>query len=212
MSPRLLRLDAMKKLALAVLAALMCACHERQTPSAPSPNERPTPAPNNQPIRGRVLDFATQAGVSGALVEFRTTQDLVATATTDASGSYVVPAETIGGFSVSVNGASAGTVRVYRPEYRGDLFANAGTCVSRYGTIADARTLKPVVGATLEWGNQQTTSGLDGWYRLDFGCSSTGIVGFNTTWMTLTHPNYRATQVVLGRGILGVRRLDIDMF
>jgi hypothetical protein len=47
-----------------------------------------------------------QAAVQGGVVEFRTASgDIAASVTTDASGSYVVPAETIGGFQVFVNDA-----------------------------------------------------------------------------------------------------------
>jgi hypothetical protein len=163
-------------------------------------------------VHGEVLDFRTEAGVAGAAVEFRSDSQLGdARATTDASGRYVLSLPASGVFTVLVEGGYVGSSRVTGSGYRGDLLVRGGTCISRYGTIADARTLRPVVGATVSLGGQTTTSEPDGWYRLDLGCPPSGTIGFNTTFMSVTHPNYALREQVVGRGIGGVSRLDVDL-
>jgi hypothetical protein len=46
------------------------------------------------------------------------------------------------------------------------------------------------------------------WYRIDWGCPSPGTIGFNTIFMSASHPSYASQQQVLGRGIQRVSRLD----
>ena len=103
-----------------------------------------------------------------------------------------------------------GTVWITGRAYRGDLLLDSGTCVSRYGTLTDVRTLRPVTGATVSLGGGTAISGADGWYRIDLGCPQTNLPG-GTTFMHVTHPNYVPRQQVVGRGIQGVRRLDLDL-
>jgi len=162
-------------------------------------------------IRGRVMDFRTETGVAGVVVQF-TGQSQDTRATTDANGAYIMSMPNTGSFTVSLDGKFAGTARVTGITYRGDLVVESGTCVSRYGTLADARTLKAVVGATVSVAGGTTTSGPDGWYRIDLGCpSTTGPSSFNTTFLYVTHPNYARRSLVVGRGVQGVRRLDLDL-
>jgi SAM-dependent methyltransferase len=110
-----------------------------------------------------------------------------------------------------------GTGRVKGSTYHGDLLIDSGTCVSRYGTLADARTLRPVAGATVSVGSGTavtlgtTVSGPNGWYRVDLGCPTNGLIGFNTTFLYVAHPNYASRDQVVGRGVHGVRRLDLDL-
>ncbi|OLC42250.1 MAG: hypothetical protein AUH43_23075 [Acidobacteria bacterium 13_1_40CM_65_14] len=94
--------------------------------------------------------------------------------------------------------------------YRGDFLVRAGTCVSRYGTLVDARTLRPVAGATVSLTGSKTTSGADGWYRIDLGCPTSNPVG-GTTEMTVEHPSYVPRSVIVGRGVVGVTRRDLDL-
>ena len=58
---------------------------------------------------------------------------------------------------------------------------------------------------------ETTTSEPDGWYRIDLGCPPTGTIGFNTTFMSVTHPDFAPRQQVVGRGIGGLSRIDIDL-
>lgn len=167
------------------------------------------PSSNAPFIRGRVVDFRTETAMSGVVVQFASeSQSDAISATTDANGSYVMPAPNTGPFTVSVDGAVAGTARVTRPTYRGDLLIDGSNCISRYGTIADGRTLTPVAGATVTLGGPSTTSGIDGWYRIDLGCRAPS---FNTAFIYVTHPSYGPFQQVVGRGIHGVRRLDLHL-
>ena len=194
----------MRHLVAAALVLLTGGCHESQT--------GPGPSSTAVSIRGRVLAFPSQAGLPGAVIQFQGEPPVgEGHATSDASGFYVLSLPMLGTFTVSVDGVYAGTVRVTGPSYRGDLLVDRGTCVSRYGTLADARTLRPVAGATVSLGGATTVSQGDGWYRLDLDCPSTGTIGFNTTFLYVTHPSYAPRQQVVGRGIHGVSRLDLDL-
>ena len=157
------------------------------------------------------MDFRTQAGLSGVVVRFVGESAAVDTrATTDASGSYAISVPVIGLSTVSVDGVSVGTVRVTGRASRGDLLLDSGTCISRYGALTDARTWRPVAGATVSLGGGTAISAADGWYRIDLGCPQSNPPG-GTTFMRVTHPNYAPRDQVVGRGIQGVRRIDLDL-
>lgn len=171
-----------------------------------------TPPSSGASVRGLVQRFATGSPVPGAAVLFvADSRAGEASATADASGHYALSVPTVGFFSALVNGAPIGGVRVTGPSYRGDLFIDDGTCISRYGTLTDARTLNPVVGASVSLGGITTTSGPDGWYRIDLGCPPDGRLGFNTTFLYASHPSYLLRSAVVGRGIRGVLRRDLDL-
>lgn len=193
----------MRNLAIVALIVTACGCDEQHTVTGPSPN--------GEFVRGRVIDFRTQAGVSGVVVRFGGESALGdSRATTDPSGSYAISVPFIGLSTVSLDGVPVGTVRVTGRAFRGDLLFDSGTCISRYGALTDARTLSPVAGATVSLGGRTAISGADGWYRIDLGCPQTNLPG-GTTFMYVTHPNYASRQQVVGRGIQGVRRLDLDL-
>lgn len=193
----------MRSLAIAVLVVTACSCDQRHTVTVPSPN--------GEVVRGRVLDFRTQAGLSGVVVRFvGESVSVDARATTDASGSYAISVPIIGPSTVSVDGVPVGTVRVTGRASRGDLLLDRGTCISRYGALTDARTMNPVAGATVSLGGRTAISGADGWYRIDFGCPEPSLPG-GTTFMYVTHANYAPREQVVGRGIQGVRRVDLDL-
>ncbi len=44
--------------------------------------------------------------------------------------------------------------------------------------------------------------------RSDWGCPTSGTIGFNTSMLSASHPNYTPETVVIGRGIQSVQRLD----
>jgi hypothetical protein len=166
-------------------------------------------------VSGRVVDFATNAAVSGATVAFGNFDVLgrFAAATTvvsDATGSYTARVAA-GTFAlVQIDGASAGQIHVTHA-YRGDFLARTGTCVTRYGTVADALSLLPITGATVTLAGRSVVTASDGWYRIDLGCPSSGLVGFNTTFAAVSHPTYPSRDFVVGRGIFGTTRLDFSL-
>jgi hypothetical protein len=159
-----------------------------------------------------VLNFVTNTGVPGATVAFGDV-----TAVTDAGGSYTLVVQRIGRYDDAlVDGALIGQrVDVTGSAYRGDFLVRGGMCVSRYGTIADAGTLRPIVGATVRFNgpglSDSAVSGSDGWYRIDLGCPANGLVGFNTTEVVVSHPNYMDQSYPAGRGVSGVWRLDLEL-
>ena len=185
--------------ALAVLVLLAAAC-DRHAPSGPS----------SVGVSGRVVDFARGFGVPGAAVAFGEM-----TAMTDANGRYTIEHLTSGQYEPRVDGVWMGQSRVTGPAYRADLLVHPGTCVSRYGTLADARTRNPVVGATVRFVgpglSDSAVSGSDGWYRIDLGCPANGLVGFNTTMLAASHPQYLDASQSVGRGVGGATRLDLDL-
>jgi hypothetical protein len=112
-------------------------------------------------------------------------------------------------YSFAVNNSPAGIGYPAGPNYRGDLLVDTGTCVARYGIVMDARTLRPIAGARLGFAaTTESTTASDGWYRIDWGCPSSGTIGFNTTFLSASHPRYTPQQQILGRGIRRVQRLD----
>jgi hypothetical protein len=49
-----------------------------------------------------------------------------------------------------------------------------------------------------------------GWYDIPLGCTGT-CIGFNTTFLYVTHPNYADGQFVAGRGVCFVERRDYEL-
>jgi len=185
-----------------VLMAVTCGC-TRELPAGPTRG--------SFSISGRVIDFRTQTPLAGGRVEI--SLDVAAAAlagtTADASGAYVLTVPTSAMYYASVNGTVVGEARVNRPSYPGDLLVNGGNCVSRYGTLTDVRTTRPVAGATVTVAGGTATSDANGWYLIDLGCP--GSTGFNTTLLYVTHPSYVPNQRVVGRGVQGVWRLDLEL-
>ena len=197
-----------------ILVLFVCCRCDTQPPGAPSPA---TVGPVT--VSGRVLEFSTNAGVPGAVVSFGTIENgpfaAVATATSNAAGSYTLSVPTIAQtpglqpWYVQVDGASIGLARLAVPVYRGDLFVRPGTCVARYGIVADGQTLRPIAGATVKLSVGSDVTAIDGWYRIDFGCPANSLVGSNTTFMNITHPDYLDGSQVVGRGVYSVERIDV---
>jgi hypothetical protein len=139
----------------------------------------------------------------------------VATAVSGSDGSYtvVLPATRPGVFpwSVFVDGVSVAFMSLTASGYRGDVFVRPGTCVARYGIVLDALTLQPIADATVTLAGERTATAADGWYRIDLGCPATGMVGFNTTFIYVSHPGYIDATQGVGRGIFSVYRLDLRL-
>jgi hypothetical protein len=176
-----------------------------------SPLESTPPAPGGDlggtlRVSGQVLDFFTGASVPGVTVAFGD-----ATGMTNAAGLYSIPLASTGTYYPKVDGVAVGISRFPGASYRGDLFVHTGTCVSRYGTIADMGGHRPIAGATVSLLGKKTLTGTDGWYRLDFDCPADAWVGFNTTFLYVSHPDYAEASQVVGRGVSQVSRLDVEM-
>jgi hypothetical protein len=186
----------MRNLSITMLILLAAACGGQKTPVEPS---------GVAVVSGHVVDFEAGVGISGVTVAFGET-----TAVTGAGGSYTLALPIGGLYEPLVDGAPAGTSRV-TATYRGDFLVRPGTCISRYGTLSDRRTLRPVSGATVSLGGQKVMSGPDGWYRVDLGCPSDGLIGFNTTFISASHPDYMDQSQVVGRGVSGVSRVDLEL-
>jgi hypothetical protein len=192
------------RLVLAILLLLSAGCGESQTPTGPS--DGGVNPDGSVRVSGRVLDFATGLGVSGANVVFGDT-----TAVSRAGGSYVLVVPSTGPYQPRVDGVLMGNSRVTGSTYRGDFLVRPGDCVTRYGTIADVQTRRPVFGATVSLSGQTFTSEPDGWYRIDLGCPANGWFGFNTTFIYISHPSYVNLEQVMGRGVMGTMRYDFEM-
>ena len=182
------------------LIVMLQACSNNRGPTAPTPDP--------PVVRGTILEFQTATPMAGAVVRVGT--DVLAggaETVTDSSGRYSLPQPAHTGmfYYFTVNNSSAGRGYPGGVAYRGDLLIDTGTCVARYGLVMNARTLRPIPGASV--GAGATTSG-DGWYRIDWGCPSSGTIGFNTSLLTASHASYISQQQVLGRGIQRVLRLD----
>jgi len=186
-----------------------------QSPAEPTFDYAVPRAGASVAVSGRVVDFTTNAAVPGATVEFGGLDFSgrfvpAVTAVSDGTGAY--KAAIVAGTStvVEIDKAWIGQVQVNQ-DYRGDFLVRFGTCVARYGTVADALTLRPITGATVTLSGTSVVTGAGGWYRIDLGCPSNGLVGFNTTFVSVSHPDYPSRSFVAGRGVFGVSRMDLSL-
>jgi hypothetical protein len=189
----------MHKIAVAAIISLAAGC-----------DGGPTGPTIDVPVSGRVLDYATGGGVPGTAVAFG-----ASTAVTDTNGLYSLVIPEVGHFEPAIDGRTVGSTQVTGPYYRGDFFVHGGICVARYGTVTDARTLRPIDGAIVSLGGQRAVTEVDGWYRLDLGCPTDGLfpglIGIGTTFMQVSHSKYLAVSLPAGKGISGVVRVDVEL-
>jgi hypothetical protein len=174
-------------------------------------------------VSGTVRDFATNAAVSAATVAFGNAGAGEITATADAGGAYSLTALE-GMYHVTINGESITDVTLRDPNYRGDFFIRLTDCVGRYGMVLDSRTRQPVSGATLTFGSDPyATTDQTGWFQQGMGLSMgtgmgcvrppfpTGACGFNTYFLSITHPRYQVKPLESSRGFCFVRRIDVEL-
>jgi hypothetical protein len=155
-------------------------------------------------VTGSIREFPTDGAVSGARVAVGTT-----TATADANGAYSLMVAA-GEQHVSVDGESIADITMNDRTYRGDFYVHLTGCVARYGAVIDKQTRQAVSGANLFFAGSRVPVVTDqtGWFRFSLGCPGTLCVGFNTSFVTITHPDYRDGSGVLGRGVCRVERAD----
>ena len=158
-------------------------------------------------VTGTIRDFQSNAGIAGARVTIGS-----ATATTDPGGVYSLTVEP-GEQRVSIDDESLALVNLKDRTYRGDFFGHIAGCIARYGTIVDRQTRRPVSGAAVSATLIGVTTATDqtGWFRLTLGCPGTVCVGSNTTFLTVTHPNYVNGSFPAGRGLCHVQRVDYEL-
>jgi hypothetical protein len=166
-------------------------------------------------MSGRALDFGTGAGVPNVAValgnlEFSGQFVAKASATTNPTGSYTLSIAR-GSYLATVGADGFGQVQIFGGGDGGNFLVNAGTCVSRYGYVVDLLTGDPIEGARVTLSGNVTGSDAAGWYRVDLGCPANRLVGFNTTFMVVSHPGYQDGGQVVGRGVFGTSRLDIAL-
>ena len=215
-----------------VLATLaVCRCGEGRPPTAPTgtpPLAAPTPAPPivvRQPgdVRGTVVDFQTRQPVAGAVVVFADGRRVDGTpvnptqAITDSEGQYSLPPRSNGlyAFEFFINNRFAGFGYPGSTKYRADLIMHTGTCVARYGLVMETMTFSPIAGARVAAAGASATTDSGGWYRLDWGCPSSGTIATTAahTLLTVTHRGHaQVRETIVGRGgVQGVQRTDLIM-
>ena len=185
-----------------VLSVIVAGCgHHTEPTSSPSPV---VPPASNVQVVGRVVDFQSNAGVAGTILEWKIfgVDDKPQTfrSTTNPSGNYYVSLAGAGMYEVSI-GAPAGAEKVYVPggSYTTDLFVGHSDCPIMYGFVFDASTSRPVSAATVTWVGTDAISQTDGSYLLNLGCRSNGY-GSGTSGISVKHPAY------MSQGIFGTRR------
>lgn len=166
----------------------------------------------SKPIAGAVVGFATDIGYSPPDLSKYGPIGMTQTAVTDANGSYSLPEppRRSSAYHFIVNNESVGLGYPRGDNRRaGDLAVHTGPCVTRYGLVIDSTTSQPVVGASVVSLSNRVlaTTDKDGWYQYDWGC--VGPIGFNTTWLIMTHPSYNSRNFAGGRGYSLVRREDV---
>lgn len=195
-----------------IVLALPACGGDRQPVATPTTPTVPPPVttipPTSPPVQGTVVDFQTTRPIAGATVSFSS-----GTTVTDSNGRYSLPSSSMNSADTfMVNNVFAGRGFPRGTNNRaGDLAVHEGPCVTRYGMVVDGGTFLPVVGATiLDLSNRViATTDRNGWYQVDKGCS--GPVGFNTTWLIATHPDYNQAQFASGRGFSGLFREDVKL-
>ena len=120
-------------------------------------------------MSGLVLDFQTSAVVPAATVSFGDVLSPTVLAAdprsvTGGSGTYQLSLMP-GRYHVWVDAAYRGEAWVRSGVNHTDLFVHDGGCATRYGTIADAGTGRPIAGATVSLLGVTATTGADGTYR-----------------------------------------------
>lgn len=155
-------------------------------------------------VSGFVRDFRTNTGVGGARVVVGN-----ATVTTDATGFYslTVPA---GEQRVSIDEEMIAVANMRDRTYQGDFYVHLAGCVGRYGTVLDSVTRRGVARATVSVGGSGAVTDQNGWFQVSLGCPGS-CVGFNTTFLTITHPDYVSGSFVAGRGVCFVERKDYEL-
>jgi hypothetical protein len=190
----------MKGLVVLLLVLGCAACSEKNDVTGPT-----TAAVS---IRGRVIDFFSRQTRPSASIEFRASggSSAAAAATSDGAGQYAVTLPRGGEYLIFVNGNASGTAYVGGGGYLGDLIIHNGTCVARYGTVTDVEG-RPLAKATVVIGALQAVSANDGWYSIEFGCPSSGLIVGNPV-MNVSLAGYSSSSRSAGQGITGVQRLD----
>lgn len=171
----------MRRLVILAIAVMLASCGGSAPGGPSSTNTTPSPSPLVH-VFGSVINFKSNVGVAKATIAFYT-PPLDATAANvvaDESGFYTVLLPP-GTYNPRINGTSvdknAGTIVAVGSQYIADYFVNGGDCVLYYGTVRDATTGQPIAGATVSF-NGTTTSGNDGFYRIDLGCPTPTLNGF----------------------------------
>jgi hypothetical protein len=191
--------------AIVVLALILSACGSDGVTG---------PSNTTVTFSGRVLDYHTNAPVAAATVVY--TQDAFnpnaarVSATTGIDGRYTLTLPNPGSYTILLDNAIAGQGFVYGRGYRGDLYAASGNCISRYGLVINTRYRRPLADATVQLTFLRTTTGADGWYRFDLECPAVVFPG-GTTILTAEHRNFESVSRVVGRGVVGIQRLDVEM-
>ena len=175
----------------------------------------PTEANGNGVVRvgGSVRDLRTNTLISGARVSLGTfdpSAGSAAAATTAADGTYTLTVPP-GGYLVSIDDESAGVVHLRIPAYRGDFFARTAGCIARYGTVIDKQSRRFIPGATVSLGGGTATTDSSGWFAVILGCGGSPCIGFNTTFATISHPNYMTAEIPAGRGVCFAQRVDYEL-
>jgi hypothetical protein len=156
-------------------------------------------------VAGTIRDFQSNTAIAGARVTVGSE-----TTTADPGGRYSLSVEP-GQHRVFVDDEAVALITPIERTYRGDFFGRLAGCIARYGTIVDRQTRQPVAGAAVSAGGATTTTDQTGWFRLSLGCPGSPCVGSNTTFLTITHPNYVNGSFPAGRGICFVSRVDYEL-
>ena len=164
------------------------------TPTAPTP---PTGAVQVR-VFGRVVDFATNAGVPSASIDFYISglPTIATSVITDGTGAYSVTLSRGVRYNPRINGpdvdSNRGTIIPVAKETEADYLINGGTCIVFYGTVRDANTGEPIGGAGVGFGNPSTQTAADGNYRISLGCPTPANPwrSIGTTFMNVSREGY----------------------
>jgi hypothetical protein len=189
----------MKRLAALLLVLGSAACSENSDVSGPTTNA--------VAISGRVIELFSRQPVRSASIEFRGSSAV--SAASDQAGQYAVTIPRGGEYQIFVNGKAGGIAYIGGGGYLGDLIVDDGTCVARYGTITDVEG-RPLAKATVVVGALQAVPASDGWYSIEFGCPSNGVIA-GTPVINVSLAGYSSSARAVGQSLTGVQRFDVAL-
>lgn len=192
-----------------VTATLAIGCGDPRPPTGPSSAGR-APSPMTSSVTGVVARYESRAPLARASVSYTSdVTGVVAQTITDSAGGYRMAVSGAGSFQVRVDGMFAGTTVIASQSYVGDLWIDTNACRARYGQVTDARTTEPVGGVVVALGGVTAVTDATGQYQLDLGCEPS--FNYSTAFLVASHARYEDRQIVIGRGISAVLRLDLTL-
>lgn len=180
---------------LLVLITLLALACNHELPTSPGQPNDPTGPPSAAVFLGRTVD-PTGTPIPNVTLNLMTGDRLIAAATSGADGTFRIDGIAPSTYTIllRVNTGpeqNGGVIRLLLGLNAQDVLVSS--CIVPYGTVRDATTGRPILGAKVTIHYLETTTDANGRYRLDFGCAP---VQGSTITMRAEHPDYEPSQTL----------------